>query len=219
LLDKNLYVACIDLTGRAVLVVGAGAVAHEKIAGLLECGARVRVVAPDVSEPVAALASEGRIELDSRRYEADDLEGCFLVIAATSDTTVNTRVRDDAEARSMLVNVVDVPALCNFILPSIMRAPPLAVAISTAGASPALAKRMKREAATAFGPSYARLAAILSEQRAWAKENLSTYTKRKDFFEDIVNGTPDPIDLLDRDDEAAVRELIDGARRRARAVP
>jgi siroheme synthase-like protein len=116
------------------------------------------------------------------------------------------------------VNVVDVPALCSFILPSIVRSPPLAVAISTGGASPALAKRMKREAAETFGPSYARLAAILSEQREWAKETLPTYDHRKDFFEGIVNGEPDPIELLDRDDEAGVRALIDAARRRAEPV-
>ena len=215
LIDTNLYFACIDLTGRRVLVVGAGAVANEKIEGLRTCGAHVVVVAPDVSAAVTRLADDGDVQLLRREYERDDLDGCFLVVAATSNTEVNTRVRDDAEARSMLVNVVDVPELCNFILPSIMRDPPIAVAISTAGASPALAKRMKREAAECFGPGYARLARLLGEQRAWAKATLPTYEDRKDFFEDIVNGTPDPIELLDRGDESAVLDLIDAARRRA----
>jgi precorrin-2 dehydrogenase len=215
LIDTDLYVACIDLSGRRVLVVGAGDVALEKIGGLRACAADVVVVAPEVSDAVSRLATDGAIELRRRTYESRDLDGCFLVIAATSSTEVNTQVRDDSEARSMLVNVVDVPSLCNFILPSIVRDPPIAVAISTAGASPALAKRMKREAAAAFGPSYARLARILGEQREWAKAELRTYDDRKDFFEDIVNGTPDPIELLDRGDEDAVAELVESARRRA----
>ena len=96
----------------------------------------------------------------------------------------------------MLCNVVDVPPLCNFILPAIYRIGPLAIAISTAGASPALAKRMKREVAAPFGPEYARLAEILNAYRAWAKSTLPTYQDRKVFFESIVNGDPDPIELL-----------------------
>jgi precorrin-2 dehydrogenase / sirohydrochlorin ferrochelatase len=217
LLDTNLYIACIDLNGRPVLVVGAGTVAHEKVSGLLACEAEVRVAAPEVSEPVQRLADEGLLELRARPYESADLDGCLLVVAATSDTAVNTRVHDDAEARSMLVNVVDVPALCNFILPSIVRQPPIAIAISTAGASPALAKRMRREAGEAFGPAYARLAVILNEERDWAKRTLPTYDDRREFFESIVNGDPDPIELLESGDEEAVHELVSEARRRAEA--
>ena len=92
-----------------------------------------------------------------------------MVIAATDDTDVNIAVYDDAERRAMLVNVVDVPPLCNFILPAIVRTGPLAIAISTAGASPALAKRMKREIEAQFGEPYARLAVLLNEVRGWAK--------------------------------------------------
>ena len=101
----------------------------------------------------------------------------------------------------MLVNVVDVPPLCNFILPAIVRSGPLAIAISTPGASPALAKRMKREIADSFGEPYARLAVILNEVRGWAKETLPTYQDRKEFFEGIVNGEPDPVELLRGGDE------------------
>jgi precorrin-2 dehydrogenase / sirohydrochlorin ferrochelatase len=120
-------------------------------------------------------------------------------------------VFEDAEPRSMLVNVVDVPPLCNFILPAIVRTGPLAVAISTAGASPALAKRMKREIAEQFGEPYANLAILLNEARGWAKATLPTYQDRKRFFESIVNGEPDPIELLRVGDLARVRALIDGA--------
>jgi siroheme synthase-like protein len=126
---------------------------------------------------------------------------------------VNIRVFEDAEARSMLVNVVDVPPLCNFILPAIVRTGPLAIAISTAGASPALAKRMKREVSELFGSEYAELAVLLNDARGWAKATLPTYQDRKVFFESIVNGEPDPIELLRAGDVQAVSDLIESAQR------
>jgi precorrin-2 dehydrogenase/sirohydrochlorin ferrochelatase len=135
-----------------------------------------------------------------------------MVIACTDDTDVNIRIYEDAERRAMLVNVVDVPPLCNFILPAILRTGPLAIAISTAGASPALAKRMKAEMAQHFGEEYARLAIMLNDVRGWAKGTLPTYQDRKAFFEDIVNGDPDPIALLRGGDEQAVLDLIAAAR-------
>ena len=110
------------------------------------------------------------------------------------------------------VNVVDVPPLCNFILPAIIRTGPLAIAISTAGASPALAKRIRDEIADEYGEPYARLALLLNEVRGWAKATLPTYQDRKVFFESIVNGDPDPVELLRHGDEAAARDLIEAAR-------
>ena len=136
-----------------------------------------------------------------------------MVIASTDDTDVNIGVYDDAERRAMLVNVVDVPPLCNFILPAIVRTGPLAIAISTAGASPALAKRMKAEVSELFGEEYAQLAVLLNDVRGWAKGTLPTYQDRKAFFEGIVNGEPDPIDLLRAGDAGAVRDLIAAAQR------
>ena len=144
-----------------------------------------------------------------------DLEGVFMVIAATDDTEVNIGVYEDAERRAMLVNVVDVPPLCNFILPAIVRTGPLAIAISTAGASPALAKRMKREIAELFGEPYARLAVILNDARGWAKSTLPTYQDRKEFFEGIVNGDPDPVELVRDGREAELLALIEAAKERS----
>ncbi len=111
----------------------------------------------------------------------------------------------------MLVNVVDVPPLCNFILPAIVRNGPLAIAISTAGASPALAKRMKREIGELFGEPYAMLAVLLGEARGWAKATLPTYQDRKAFFESIVEGDPDPVALLRQGRYEEVQELVRGA--------
>ncbi len=114
----------------------------------------------------------------------------------------------------MLVNVVDVPSLCNFILPAIVRTGPLAIAISTAGASPALAKRMKSEVSAMFGEAYAELAGILNDERGWAKATLPTYGDRKAFFEEIVHGEPDPIELLRESRRSELDEIIATARER-----
>ncbi len=213
MLDTPFYIACLRLTGRRCVVVGGGDVGLEKVEGLLACDGRVVLIAPNAVPALEALADEGSIEWLRRDYQAGDLDGTFVAIAATSDTDVNIRVYEDAEERAMLVNVVDVPPLCNFILPAIVRTGPLAIAISTAGASPALAKRIKAEIAEIYGEPYARLAVLLNEARGWAKGTLPTYQDRKEFFEGIVNGEPDPIALLRAGDEDAVRELIAAARR------
>src|SRR3954454_5035175 len=212
MLDIPFYVACLKLTGRRCVVVGGGEIGLEKVEGLLACDGRVVLIAPEAEPELQKLAREGSIEWIQREYEPGDLEATFMVFAATNDTDVNIAVYNDAEARSMLVNVVAVPPLCNFILPAIVRSGPLAIAISTAGASPALAKRMKREIADAFGEPYARLAVILNEARGWAKATLPTYQDRKAFFEGIVNGEPDPVELLRSGDERAVRDLVAAAR-------
>jgi len=210
MLETPLYVACLRLSGRRCVVVGGGDVGLEKVDGLLACDASVTLIAPAAHEALRAYAREGSIEWLQRPYGGPaDLDGAFLVIAATDATDVNIAVFDDAERRAMLVNVVDVPPLCNFILPAIVRNGPLAIAISTAGASPALAKRMKREVSEHFGERYATLALLLNEVRGWAKATLATYQERKEFFEEIVDGDPDPIALLQAPDgEQTVRELI-----------
>ncbi len=213
MLDTPFYIACLRLSGRRCLVVGGGEIGLEKVEGLLACDAEVVLVAPEAVDGLRALADEGSIEWQRRTYETGDLEGTFMVIACTDDTEINIRVFDDAERRAMLVNIVDVPPLCNFILPAIVRTGPLAIAISTAGASPALAKRMKREVAELFGEEYARLAIMLNDARGWAKGTLATYQDRKAFFEGIVNGQPDPVELLRAGDEQAVLDLIAAAQR------
>ena len=205
------FMTCLNVKGRRCLVVGAGPIGLEKIDGLLAAEADVHVVALETIPEIARLAREGSIRLARRAYAESDLDGAFLVFAATSDTELNIRIYTEAEARAMLVNVVDVPPLCNFIMPSIVRNGPISIAISTRGASPALAKRLKREIAETFGEPYAQLASLLLEVRGWAKDTLPTYQDRKLFFEGIVNGTPDPIALLRAGDERAVVDLINAA--------
>ena len=212
MLETPFYIACLKLSGRKCLVVGGGDIGLDKVEGLLACDGDVVLVAPDATEELRALADDGSIVWERRPYEPADLEGKFIAIAATNDSEVNIGIYDDAEKLAMLVNVVDVPPLCNFILPAIVRTGPLAIAISTAGASPALAKRMKREISELFGEPYARLAVMLNDARGWAKATLPTYQDRKAFFEGIVNGDPDPVELVRDGREAEVLAMIEAAK-------
>jgi len=214
MLDIPFYIACLKLSGRRCVVIGGGDVGLEKVEGLLACEGEVTLIAPDAIEALRELAEEGSISWERLVFEDSDLDGAFLAVAATADTDVNIAVSEGAERRGMLVNVVDVPPLCNFILPAIVRSGPLAIAISTAGASPALAKRMKREIAETYGEPYARLAVILNDHRGWAKGTLPTYKDRKEFFEGIVNGDPDPIELINEGRESELQDLIETAKER-----
>jgi siroheme synthase-like protein len=176
------YMACLDVAGRLCVVVGGGTVGHEKAAGLAACGARVTVVSPELHPSF----SELDVKWLRRRYRPRDLKNAFLVIAATSDNEVNRRVNRDAERRGMLCNVADVPELCNFILPAVHREGPIAVAVSTGGASPALAKRLRSQIAELVRPEHAELAEELRAMRPEVKARFGTYEERRDYFEDVV---------------------------------
>ena len=166
-----------------MLVVGAGRVALEKVTGLLDCGALVTVVAPQIPPELAAL------DVELLRRAVPDAP---ISTAASSSSppprtrAVNRRVFADAEARSLLCNVVDVPELCSFILPAVHRQDPIAVAVSTGGASPALAQRLRDEIAEVVRPEHAELAVRLRELRPWAKAHLPTYEARRDYFAGLV---------------------------------
>ncbi|MGH2833444.1 MAG: precorrin-2 dehydrogenase/sirohydrochlorin ferrochelatase family protein, partial [Solirubrobacteraceae bacterium] len=133
MLEIPFYIACLKLTGRRCVVIGGGEIGLEKVEGLLACDAEVTLISPEAGEELQEYASEGSIHWVQRAYGGPaDLEGVFMVIAATNQSEVNITVFEDAERRAMLVNVVDVPPLCNFILPAIVRSGPLAIAVSTA---------------------------------------------------------------------------------------
>lgn len=196
--DNRLYIACLDLSGADVLVIGSDGIALEKTEGLLAADTRVTVVSPEA--PHEGLRSLD-VELHGRPYTSGDLDGKILVIVATEDTDLARKVHAEAIARSMLVNVADVPELCNFILPSIHRNGPLAIAVSTGGASPALGQRIRDEIAERYGRSFALLAETLRALRPWAKDHLGTYVQRRDLFRSIVNGSPDPIEVIERGED------------------
>jgi precorrin-2 dehydrogenase/sirohydrochlorin ferrochelatase len=176
------YMACLDLTGRRCLVVGGGRVGLEKARGLLECGADLTIVAPELVPELLDLP----VEWLRRPYAVTDLGGVWLVVAATQDRAVNRRVKEDADRLGVFCNVADDPELCSLILPAVHRVDPIAVAVSTGGASPALAQRLRTEIAKIVRPEHAELAEELRELRPWAKENLPTYEARRAYFEGLV---------------------------------
>ena len=157
------YPVFLDLQDVPVLVVGAGPIAARKVAGLVAAGASVRVVAPEVSPE---LDRSTIVELRQRRYEPADLDGVRLVVSATGDAGVDATVAADATAAGIWVNAADQPADCSFILPAIARNGPLAVAVSTGGASPALARRLRDRAGELLTDDVVALAADLAAQRA-----------------------------------------------------
>ncbi len=176
------YMVCLDLNGKRCLVVGGGRVAHEKATGLLDCGAHVTVVAPDVEDALAALP----IEIARRPFRRSDVIGEFLVIAATNDRFVNASVSAVCVEADVPCNVADDPELCSFILPAIVRRDPIVVGVSTGGASPALAQRIRDDVDDLLTPQHAEVARMLQELRPWAKRELPTYESRRDFFRELV---------------------------------
>jgi precorrin-2 dehydrogenase/sirohydrochlorin ferrochelatase len=203
---KVFYPAFVDIEGRRCLVVGGGPVATEKVEKLLEHGAVVRLVTPAMTGELAALVDSGAVaEHRARGYRAEDLEGCFLVIAATNLDAVNRMVWQDAEAMNMLCNVVDVPPLCNFIVPSIVRRGELALAISTGGASPVVAKHIRRELEEAYGPEWEALVDLLRDLRDELKARYPDMPGRRDAVERLLE-TDVVRRLADGDDDGA-REL------------
>ena len=161
----DLFPMFLKLEGRQCLVVGAGKVGEPKIGGLLESGAHIRVVALDASPIVRQWARSGKIDLELRPFVADDLDGAFLAVVATNSRTLNERVYHEAQRRRVLCNVVDVPDLCDFFYPAVVRRGDLQIAVSTAGQSPSLAQKIRQQLEKQFGPGYAPWVTELGETR------------------------------------------------------
>lgn len=161
----SFYPINLELKDRICVVVGGGRVATRKACGLLTCGAKVRIISPELTETLIALLQEEKLEWLQRVYRQGDLQGIFLVIAATDDELVQEQVYREAEERGILANVADVPSRCNFILPATIRQGDLTIAVSTGGKSPALAKQLRMELEKRFGPEYKILVDILGSLR------------------------------------------------------
>jgi precorrin-2 dehydrogenase/sirohydrochlorin ferrochelatase len=161
----KLFPMFLKLADRPCLVVGAGTVAESKISSLVEADARVRVVAPEATSQVRSWAQSKQIEWQQRGFRSDDLDGMFLVVAATSSTEVHEQIFKEATRREVLCNIVDVPELCDFYYPAVVQRGALQIAISTSGQSPALAQRLRIELEEQFGPEYKAWLEYLGEAR------------------------------------------------------
>jgi precorrin-2 dehydrogenase/sirohydrochlorin ferrochelatase len=162
---SGLFPMFVKLEGKRCLVVGAGKVGGPKIGGLIETGACIRVIALQASETVQGWAQAGKISLELRAFDAEDLDGTFLAIVATASRVLNESIYREAQRRAVLCNVVDVPEYCDFYYPAVVRRGDLQIAISTNGQSPSLAQKLRQQLERQFGPGYARWVAELGETR------------------------------------------------------
>ena len=192
------------LTGRPALVVGGGEVAARKVALLLDAGAEVRVVAPELGTTLAGEYAAGRIRHVARHFAAPDLDGADLVIAATDDVVVNAEVSRLARARSLPVNVVDNPALCSFIMPAIVDRSPVIVALSTGGASPVLARLLRGRLESLIPAAYGKLARLAADFRSRVQHAVPE-ARRRAFWEDALQGTVAEDVLAGREAEGRAR--------------
>ena len=200
------YPLFIDLQDRRVLIVGGGSVAEHKVESVIEAGAAVTLVAPELTPELQRLATFGSIEVRKRKFKEGDLEGALLVISATDDPAIQEQVAAAARARKIPVNTVDQPRLCDFIVPAIVRRGDVILAISTSGKSPALAAALRAKLDSVVTNDAARAARILGEVRSDVHLRFTDPDQRKEVFERIVeSGILDWISACD--DAAALKRV------------
>src|SRR5579884_2176015 len=183
----NYYPIMLDIRRRPALVIGGNSIAAEKAAALAASGARVTVMNPQFCDELLALAQRDQVMLRYKAYEPGDLAGAFVVVAATENQQVIEAIWAETQERGQLINIVDVPARCNFILPSILRRDQLTIAVSTEGTSPGLAKRIRQQLEKLFPPVYGlylRLAALV---RSYIRQQGMSYEQRDAFFGDFYD--------------------------------
>lgn len=178
------YPAFLNLQGKRVVVVGGGKVAERKILALLKAGADVIVISPEIKKRIAGEKLKGRIKHIPRQYRKGDVKNAFLVIAATDSEEINEKVSKDA---TCLVNVVDTPSLCNFIVPSVLQRGPLTIAVSTGGISPAFSKLIRQELEKLYGPELAEYLSLLEKIRKRAMRDIRDKRKRTEFLKSLAS--------------------------------
>jgi len=184
---SSFYPILVDLQGKKALVVGGGKVAQRKIETLLEYGASVQVVARELTAELEELRNAGRIEFLGGEFAEAFLEGAFVVFAATDDASLNRRVSRAAQQRGLLVNAVDQPADCNFIVPSVLSRGDLLIAVSTSGKSPAFARKVRLELERNFGEEYGSFLNLMGNLRKEILRLGLSPEENKSTFEDLVS--------------------------------
>jgi len=200
------YPVYLKLDGKKCLVVGGGRIAERKVNSLLESGAQVYVVSPVLTEWLEEIASKDMITVIRRNYTTTDLENAFLVIGATDLQAINTRVARDCHDRNILVNIVDNPGNCNFIVPAVFRQGSLSISISTDGKSPMLAKRIREELKSEFGPEYHEFLELMGNLREQVIAKFPDEKQRRDVFKELVYS--DILELLKDGQGEKVKERI-----------
>jgi precorrin-2 dehydrogenase/sirohydrochlorin ferrochelatase len=196
----------LDVTDRECVVVGGGEVAARKVESLLEARARVTVVSPRLSPSMQTIVARGLVAHIARDYQRGDIVGCVLAYAATDDPKLHREIAAEARPLGIPLNVVDVPELCTFIAPAIVKRGALQIAISTAGASPAFAARLRRELEDQFGPEYALTLEVLRAARRRLHADEIDPADRMRRLKDLANSAlPDAIAV---GDVAAIERIL-----------
>src|SRR2546429_1120470 len=176
------YPVLLDIRDRLATVIGGDQVAEEKAAALSASGARVRVISPDFCNELLQQAENRRVTLQRKAYEPGDLVGAFVVIAAINDLRLAEAIQAEAQEHGQLLNIVDIPRYCSFIMPSVLRREQLTIAVSTEGASPGLAKRIRQSLEEIFPPAYGSYLRLASLAPTHPRDNGGSYSKRDDLF-------------------------------------
>ena len=200
------YPVNLDMTNKRCVIVGGGEIAERKVERLLECGAQVTVVSKSLTPVLKTRKKTGQMDHIDRDYEDQALDGAFMVIGATDRNDVNERISKDAMARGLLVNIVDDPDRCNFILPSLVQQGDLSIAISTGGKSPALAKKLRKELEKQYGPEYQTLLVIMGILRKRILAGDQRAADNKVVFEDLVHS--DILQAIREKDRGRVNTII-----------
>ncbi len=183
------YPIFLDIRGKDCLVIGGGEVAERKVEPLLQAGGRVTVISPTLTPELACLAAEGKIVCHRREYKSGDLAGFFLVYATTNNEGIHKYIAAEAAEQGVLLNVADRPALCTFIVPSIVSQGDLTIAVSTSGASPALARHIGKTLRETFGPEYDQALQILARIREKLAYTALSADERKKIFTTLVESS------------------------------
>ena len=199
------YPAFIDIRGRRCVVVGGGRVAERKVLALLEYGADVVVISPTLTGGLKELKKKGLIEHTNRRYRDGDLRDAFMVISATNSPETNQRISHEAEREGLLVNVVDRPGLCNFIVPSVIRRGDVTIAISTSGRSPYTARWLRERLEVLLPEEFAKVVEIVGAVRMMLKERPNDDNKLRIFKSLLESPLPE---YIRRGDRRAINALL-----------
>lgn len=205
-----LYPIALLISGRSCIVIGGGKVAEQKVKPLLDGGAQVTVISPQLTKRLQQWADEGKVKHLRHHYRRGDLEGAFLIYGCTDDEETNRQVFEEANARGQLCNIVDVPELCNFYAQSIIRRGNLLITIGTHGISPTLSKWLREQLEEVIGPEYVEFLEIAAALRSEVKQKLATPANRQKAWRQVVES--DVFDLLRQgrrqEAEEKVKEIL-----------
>ncbi len=200
------YPVNLNIENRICLVVGGGPVAFRKAKMLLECGAEVVVVGKEFCAEFEQFKNTPSVLLIQRKYVPSDLNGKFLVIGATDDSELNRRISADAEKKNMLCNIADVPEICNFIVPSVIRRGDLVISVSTSGKSPAFAKHLRKELEKKIGDEYAQFLILMGAIRKKLLSTAHNPEAHKPLFEKLIHSGL--LDLIQTGQKHAINQLL-----------